>query len=39
MNNAVRLVQEGRKTGATAPLSQIADWSFAKKANEEMKGR
>ncbi len=39
MNNAVRLVQEGRKTGATVSLSQIADWSFAKKANEEMKGR
>ncbi len=39
MNNAVRLVQEGRKTGANVPLSQIADWSFAKKANEEMKGR
>ena len=39
MQNAVRLVQEGRKTEANVPLSQIADWSFARKANEALRGR
>ncbi len=39
MQNAIRLVQEGRKTAAAVPLSQIADWSFAKKAGEELRAR
>jgi NitT/TauT family transport system substrate-binding protein len=39
MQNAVRLVQEGRKTEANVPLSQIVDWSFARRASEERRAR
>jgi ABC-type nitrate/sulfonate/bicarbonate transport system substrate-binding protein len=37
MKNAIRLVQETRKSGGTFAVSDVADWSFAKKANEELK--
>lgn len=37
MKNAIRLVQETRKSGGTVAVSDVADWSFAKKANEELK--
>jgi NitT/TauT family transport system substrate-binding protein len=37
MKNVIRLVQETRKSAAPVALSDVADWSFAKKANEELK--
>ncbi len=37
MKNVIRLVQETRKGAGTVAVSDVADWSFAKKANEEMK--
>jgi NitT/TauT family transport system substrate-binding protein len=37
MKNVIRLVQETRKSTASVAISDIADWSFAKKANEELK--
>jgi len=37
MRNVIQLVQEGRKSKAAAAVSDVADWSFAKKANEELK--
>lgn len=37
MRNVVRLVQEARKTKGEVQLSDVADWSYAKKANEEVK--
>jgi ABC-type nitrate/sulfonate/bicarbonate transport system substrate-binding protein len=39
MKNVIQMVQEARKTAANVPLSNIVDWSFAKKANEELKRR
>ncbi len=39
MKNAIRLVQETRKGAGSIGLSALADWSFAKKANEELKKR
>ncbi len=36
MRNVIRLVQEGRETKGNVSLSQIVDWSFAKRANEEL---
>ncbi len=39
MRNVIQLVQEGRKSKANVALSDVADWSFAKKANEELKKR
>ena len=39
MKNVIQMVQEARKTAANVPLSNIVDWSFAKKANEELKKR
>ncbi|MBI4490392.1 MAG: ABC transporter substrate-binding protein [Deltaproteobacteria bacterium] len=39
MKNVIQMVQETRKTAANVPLSSIVDWSFAKKANEELKRR
>ncbi len=39
MKNVIQMVQEARKTAANIPLSNIVDWSFAKKANEELKKR
>jgi NitT/TauT family transport system substrate-binding protein len=37
MKNVIRLVQETRKSGGSVGVSDVADWSFAKKANEELK--
>jgi ABC-type nitrate/sulfonate/bicarbonate transport system substrate-binding protein len=37
MKNVIRLVQETRKSAAPVAVSDVADWSFAKKANEELK--
>jgi ABC-type nitrate/sulfonate/bicarbonate transport system substrate-binding protein len=37
MRNVVRLVQEARKTKGEVQLSDVADWSYAGKANEEVK--
>ena len=37
MKNVIQMVQETRKTAANIPLSNIVDWSFAKKASEELK--
>jgi hypothetical protein len=39
MKNVIQMVQEARKTAANVPLSNVVDWSFAKKANEELKKR
>jgi len=39
MRNVIQLVQEGRKSKANVALSDVADWNFAKKANEELKKR
>jgi NitT/TauT family transport system substrate-binding protein len=36
MQNAIQLSQDARKTKSSVPLSEIVDWSFAKKANEEL---
>ena len=37
MKNVVQLVQEGRKSKTAAMISDVADWSFAKKASEELR--
>ena len=37
MKNVIRLVQETRKSAAPVAVSDVADWSFAKKGNEELK--
>jgi NitT/TauT family transport system substrate-binding protein len=37
MKNVIQLVQEGRKTKTAATISDVADWSYAKKASEELK--
>jgi NitT/TauT family transport system substrate-binding protein len=37
MKNVIRLVQETRKSAAPVAISDVADWSFAKRANEELK--
>jgi len=37
MRNVIQLVQQGRKSKANVTPSDVADWSFAKKANEELK--
>jgi len=34
IQNVVRFVQETRKTQENIPISEIADWSFAKKAEQ-----
>lgn len=39
MKNVIQMVQESRKTTANVPLSNIVDWSFAQKANDELKKR
>ncbi len=39
MKNVIRLVQESRKSGGNVAVSDVADWSFATKANEELKKR
>jgi len=37
MKNVIQLVQESRKSKTAAAISDVADWSFAKKASEELK--
>ena len=37
MRNVIQLVQQGRKGKANVTPSDVADWSFAKKANEELR--
>ena len=37
INNVVRFVQETRKTQENIAIGDITDWSFAKKANEQLK--
>lgn len=37
IQNVVRFVQETRKTQENIAIADITDWSFAKKANEQMK--
>jgi ABC-type nitrate/sulfonate/bicarbonate transport system substrate-binding protein len=37
IRNAVRFVQETRKTQENIAIADITDWSFAKKANEQLK--
>jgi len=37
MKNVIQLVQETRKTKGNVAVSDVADWSFAKRANEELK--
>jgi NitT/TauT family transport system substrate-binding protein len=37
MKNVIQLVQEARKTKGNVAVSDVADWSFAKRANEELK--
>ncbi len=37
MQNVIRLVQQTRKSAAPVAITDVADWSFAKKANEELK--
>lgn len=39
MRNVIQLVQEGRKSKVNVGLSDIVDWSFARRANEELKKR
>ncbi len=35
MRNVIRMVQDARKTKREVPLSEIVDWTFARRANEE----
>lgn len=37
MKNVIRLVQETRKSGGSVAVSDVADWSFAKMANQELR--
>jgi NitT/TauT family transport system substrate-binding protein len=37
MKNVIQLVQEGRKSKTAATISDVADWSFAKKSSEELR--
>jgi ABC-type nitrate/sulfonate/bicarbonate transport system substrate-binding protein len=37
IGNVVRFVQETRKTQENIAIADITDWSFAKKANEQLK--
>jgi ABC-type nitrate/sulfonate/bicarbonate transport system substrate-binding protein len=37
MKNVIRLVQAARGSGRDVALSAIADWSFARRANEELR--
>ena len=39
MKNVIQLVRETRKSKEEVPLSSIVDWTFAKKAQEELKMR
>jgi hypothetical protein len=37
IRNVVRFVQETRKTQESITIADITDWSFAKKAGEQLK--
>lgn len=37
INNVVRFIQATRKTQENVSVSDITDWTFARKANEELK--
>jgi ABC-type nitrate/sulfonate/bicarbonate transport system substrate-binding protein len=37
MRNVIRLVQESRKSSGNVAITDVADWSFAKRAYEELK--
>jgi NitT/TauT family transport system substrate-binding protein len=37
MKNVIQLVQEGRKSKTAATIPDVADWSYAKKASEELR--
>lgn len=37
MRNVIHLVQESRRSTGNVPISDVADWSFAKRADEELK--
>jgi NitT/TauT family transport system substrate-binding protein len=37
MKNVIQLVQEGRKSKTAVSISDVADWSLARKAGEELK--
>ncbi len=37
MRNVIQLVQQGRKSKVNVTPSDVAEWSFAKKANEELR--
>jgi NitT/TauT family transport system substrate-binding protein len=39
MKNVIQLVRETRKSKDDMTLANVVDWSFAKKANEELKAR
>jgi NitT/TauT family transport system substrate-binding protein len=39
MKNVVQLVRDARKMKDDVPLSNVVDWSFARKAQEELKAR
>ncbi|MBI4527678.1 MAG: ABC transporter substrate-binding protein [Deltaproteobacteria bacterium] len=39
MKNLMQMIQEARKGTVNVPLSNVVDWSFARKANEELKRR
>ena len=39
MRNVIQLVRDTRKSKEDVPLSNVVDWSFAKKAQDELKLR
>jgi len=39
MKNVIQLVRDTRKSKDDVPLANVVDWSFAKKAQEELKIR
>jgi NitT/TauT family transport system substrate-binding protein len=39
MKNVIQLVRDTRKSKDDVPLANVVDWSFAKKAQEELKAR
>ena len=39
MKNVIQMVRDTRKSKDEVPLSSVVDWSYAKKAQEELKMR
>lgn len=39
MKNVIQMVQEARKMKGTVAPAEITDWSYARRANDELKGR